>query len=483
MKNVERKSTGLKGLDEILRGGLIPNRFYLVRGGPGTGKTTFGLHFLLDGIARGEKALFITFTEPAEKIKQNAARYGFDLDKIDFLDLNPDSNFFEENQDYDLLSSDQMEQKPLLDKIAASIEEIKPDRIFFDGITQLKYVASDQFKFRKQLLSLMQFTMKYNSTILLTSEASSSNPDDDLQFLVDGVINLDLVNNYSLHTINVSKMRGTSISKGIHSFKFTPGGLEVYPNLKLETRQMSFSLEQISSGVAEIDKMLSGGLEKGTSTIISGPTGVGKTTLGLQFLSTSALQGAIPILYTFEEGRRSLLERAEKIQIPIKSLVEQEKIIVKEINPLKYNTKEFFQQVRQDVEENAVDILMLDSISAFFLLFEKNDFSEQSRQVYNLLEYLKGLHITVFLTNEVANITGNFQVTDHKISYLSDNIIFLRHLEIKGKLKKSIGVLKKRMSDFENDLREFEITGEGIKVGQPLDKLRGLLTGSPEFIE
>ena len=481
MTNNVRKSMGVFGIDEILNGGLIPNRFYLIRGGPGTGKTTLGLHFLLEGIKNNEDILFVTFIEPAEKIKQNAENFGFNLNKVNFLDLNPGADFFQEGQDYDILASDQMEQKPLIEKITKAIEKIKPDRIFFDGITQLKYLATDKFKFRKQLLSLMQFTMKFNSTMVLTSEASDSNPDDDLQFLVDGVINLKLEKESSLHTISVSKMRGTSIRKGKHSFKFTDEGIEVFTNLEGEHIKKTVSQGQLSSGIPEIDKMLFGGLERGTSTIITGPTGAGKTTLGAQFITNNSQTGQ-SILYSFEEAEESLKERLSNINIPIKSMVEKEKLFVKEINPINYTLNEFLQLVRRDVEENDISLLMLDSITGFYMLLEDDNFSNKNKQLYNLLEYLRSYNISVILINEVKDITGDFRVTDNKSSYLSDNIIFLRHLELNGELQKAIGILKKRMSNFENRLRQFEITGSGIKVGEPLEGLRGILSGNPELI-
>ena len=186
--------TGIEGLDEMLGGGLISERFYLVRGGPGTGKTTLGLHFLLEGLKNNDKLLFVSMTEDIEKIKENARNFGFPVNKINFLDLSPGSDFISENKDYNLFSSSQMEQKPIIDKLTNKIKEVEPERIFFDGFTQLKYLSSDNFKFRKQILSLVQFVKKYNSTILLTSEVGEKNTDDDLQFIVDGIINMKYKN-------------------------------------------------------------------------------------------------------------------------------------------------------------------------------------------------------------------------------------------------------------------------------------------------
>ena len=482
MGNNKLISIGIKGLDEILKGGLIPERFYLIRGGPGTGKTTIGTHFLIAGKKNKETTLFITLTEPQEKIKYNANNFNFNLDDINFLDLNPNSSFIENNEDYDIIPPSQKEQKPLIEKIINKIKEIRPDRIFFDGITQLKYLASDNFNFRKQILSFMQFIMNYNTTILFTSEASKEQPDDDLQFLVDGVINLK--NNNTNHTISVTKMRGSDIQRGEHPLKFTNQGIKIYPKLEVNNFKRDYSLEQISSGVPEIDELLHGGIEEGTSTIITGPSGVGKTTLGVQFMKESSGQGLSSVIYTFEEGIKTLVERSQKINIPLKNMQENGNLLIKKIDPIKYSPEEFSYEVRQDIKNRNISIVMLDSITGYFLFKkENNNDQEMINRLHSLSEHLKNQNITVFLINEMKNITGNFQITDHGTSYLSDNIIFLRHLELEGKLQKAIGVLKKRMSDFENTMREFKITKYGIKVGKPLTNLRGILSGNPEMIK
>ncbi|MFW6269365.1 MAG: ATPase domain-containing protein, partial [Bacillota bacterium] len=356
------------------------------------------------------------------------------------------------------------------------------ERIFFDGITQLKYLTSDKYKFRKLILSFMNYVMDYNTTILLTSEVGTINSDDDLQFMVDGIIHLEYKNQN--HTIEIKKYRGSSFKKGSHTLKFKSQGITVYPLLSSINFNEEYDRGQVSSGIPEINKLLHGGIEKGTTTTITGPSGAGKTTLGTQFIKEGAGKGIKSIIYTFEESNKTLLKRSKAIEIPLDEMIQSNNLIIKKVNPLEYTPDEFSNEVREDVEKNKASIVMLDSITGYFLSFNSHHKEQKMlRGLHALCEYLKKNGVTVFMINEMKNITGDFKVTDYNTSYLADNIIFLRYLEIHGKLKKAIGVLKKRMSGFENTMREYRITRSGIKVGEPLKNLRGILNGNPEIIE
>lgn len=484
VKENQLLSTGIVGLDHILKGGLIPQRFYLVRGGPGVGKTTLGLHFLFEALQNGEKPLLITMTEPANKIKENGKKFGFAIDKINFIDLSPKSDFIKDNKDYDVFYAFQVEQEPLIEDLTTIIEDTKPDRIFIDGITQLKYLASDNFNFRKQILSLMHFLMDYETTVMLTSEVGNSSFDDDLQFLVDGIINLQYGNRN--HSLEITKYRGSGFKKGAHSLKFKNNGIEVYPLLiPQDSHQIkNQSNEQISSGIPEIDELLHGGIEKATTTTITGPSGVGKTTLGTQFIKESGSKNFKSIIYTFEESNRTLLERGKSINISLDELRKNNNLIIKKVSASEYSLHEFINLVINDINNHDVSIVMLDSISGYFLSFKVfHDEHIMLMSLHDLCNYLTNEGITVLMINEMENITGDFYATEHNTSFLTDNIIFLRYIEIHGKLKKSIGVLKKRMSSFENTMREFKITREGLKVGEPLKNLRGILSGNPEILK
>ncbi|MBW4683418.1 MAG: AAA family ATPase [Microcoleus vaginatus WJT46-NPBG5] len=473
----DRLSTGIPGLDEVLYGGLVPNRAYLVRGGPGAGKTTLGLHFLAAGVENGEKTLYITLGEPAEQIRRNAEKLGVDTKSMAFLDLSPTSDFFTEVQTYDLFSPAEVEREPTTQKIIDEVGSLKPERVFLDAMTQFRFLSSDAFQFRKQVLSFMRFLLEQNATILSTSEGSENVPDDDLQFMSDGVIHL----NYASEgrTVHVTKFRGSDFRGGRHSMRLTGAGMAVFPRLQPGAYSRDYVPEPLSSGVPELDELLHGGLERGTITIVTGPTGVGKTTLGLQFMKEAAGRGERSAVYTFEEAEETLVQRCESVNIPVSAMTKRGTLSIVPIEPMHYTPDEFARQVRREVEQKKTRIVMIDSISGYRISLRGDDLVSH---LHALCQYLKNMGVTVILVNEMAFVTGEFRVTEIGMSYIADNIVFLRYLEMEGEMRKAIGVLKKRLSSFEKALREIEVTRYGIKVGRPLLELRGLLSGNPQWV-
>lgn len=472
-----RLSTGITGLDEILHGGLLPGRTYLVRGGPGTGKTTLGLHFLAAGAQQGEKVLFITLEEDEARLRTDAAQLGLDLTNVNFLDLSPESGYFAEVQSYDIFTPAEVEREPLTSRITDAIEQIAPVRVFLDPLTQLRYLASDVFQFRKQVLSFLRFLTERNATVLFTSESSSVTPDDDLQFMADGIIHLA----FDQHgrNLTVAKFRGSDFVGRSHAMRLNGRGMSVYPILVPQHHHVVFDTDMIGSGLPELDKLLNGGLERGTVTFFSGPTGVGKTSLGIQFMKEAAARGERSVLFTLEEEIDIILGRSEAIQVGARAMLEKGTLVLEKIEPLQFTPDEFAQRVRHEVEEQHARIVMIDSVSGYRLSMRGHDLVSQ---LHALTKYLQNMGVAVLLAVETAQLTGDFRVTDYEISYLADNIIFLRYLEIDGELRKAIGVLKKRLSNFEKTLREFEITDKGIQIGQPLTDLRGILTGTPTWV-
>lgn len=472
----QKVSTGITGLDEILCGGLVPGRAYLIRGGPGSGKTTLGLHFLDRGVSEQETSLYVTFGESAEQIKNNGAAVGLNTEALKFLDLSPSSNFFTEIQTYDLFSPAEVEREPTTEKLIESIKTFKPQRVFLDAMTQFRYLATDEFQFRQQVLSFLRFLLESDATVLFTSEVSDSVPDDDLQFMSDGVIHLD--NILEDRTIRISKFRGSNYISGLHSLRLTDRGMEIFPRLQPESHRREFTPSVTASGVPELDELLHGGLERGTVTIITGPTGVGKTTLGVQFMKEAAARGERSVIYIFEETTENLLIRSEAVNIPIHAMVERGTISLVPVEPLIFNANEFANLVRHEVETKQARIVMIDSVSGYKVAMRGENLVHN---LHSICKYLQNMGVTIILINEIEEITGNFRATDVGISYIADNIVFLRYLEIDGQMRKAIGVLKKRLSDFEKTLREIEITRYGIKVGKPLTRLRKILSGTPEW--
>lgn len=473
-----RLSTGISGLDEILYDGLIPGRAYLVRGGPGTGKTTLGLHFLTTGVANGEKVLFIGLGEPEDQLRKNAAASGFDLQGIAFLDLSPSPEFFTKAQAYDIFSPAEVEREPTTQKIVEHIEKLKPARVFIDAMTQFRYLSTDNFQFRKQVLSFLGFLVSQRATVLFTSQSSVALLDDDLQFLSDGIIHLELAPRG--RTIHVTKFRGSPYRDGFHAMRLSEKGMEVFPRLAPQADRREFVAEAIPFGVPELDELLQGGLERSTVTMISGPSGAGKTTLGLQFMKEAAGRGERSVVYVFEEDIETLVHRSEAVSIPIHAMMKRGTLSVVKVDSLEFSPNEFAHLVRREVEEQNTRTIMVDSIASYRLSMQGEDLVNH---LHTLCAYLKSMGITVLLINEVEAVTGEFRATEMGISFLADNIVFLRYLEMAGEIRKAIGVLKKRVSNFEKTLRELQITRYGIKVGKPLTQLRGILSGTPERVE
>lgn len=476
----KRKSTGIKNLDKILDGGLIKNRSYLVRGPPGAGKTLLGLHYLTQGNKNQEKSLFINFGEPEEHIKKDAKSFGFNIEPIKFLDLSPSENFFKQNQEYTVFQSEEVETPKITEKITDKVEKINPDRVFIDPMTQLRYLTSDQFQFHKQVLSFMKFLKNQDTTIIYTSQKTQKNTDEDLQFMSDGIIHIEYD---TPRTIEITKFRGSNFQSGKHTLKITKKGMSVYPRIIPRKHQKEFTGEQVSSGIPEIDEILHGGLERGTNTIFSGPTGTGKTTLGIQFMKEAAGRGERSVIYSFEESTDTILHRSESLNIPVKDMIEHGNLQIEEIDPQQYSVNEFTNMVRNEVEEENSKIVMVDGIQGYKKSLLGISGEEGLQEIVSFSRYLKNMGVTSIFINPVHEITGDFKVTGKGISYLADNILFLRHVEYKGELRKIIGVLKKRASNYERKLREIELTSNGIKVGKPLSDLRGILTGTPTWTE
>lgn len=470
-------STGITGLDEILLGGFSPSYCYMLRGGPGTGKTTFGLHFLLEGARAGENVLFISFEEQEDNIRTTANKLGFDASSLPFLDLSPNSDFFAEAQSYDIFTSSEVEREPITQSIVDTILRIKPARVFLDSLTQLRYLSSDRFQFHRQVLSFIRFLSENGITVLVSSETSPDVPDYDLQFLTHAVIHLE--NNIDIRTISVIKYRNSDFLHGHHSYRLTDKGAIVYPRLNPTKLSRDYKWGVLSSGINSLDKLLGGGIEEGTISMISGPAGVGKTTLGIQIANSCVSQGHKAAVFSFEEEVQMIVDRCQAIGIDIKENIDQGMLCIEKIEPMFYSADHFALLVRDIVQKQNIKVALFDSTSGYSIAMKNQKLADH---LHLLCKYLTNIGVTVLLITELSNITGDFLITENGISYLSDNVIFIRYLEIKGELKKAIGVLKKRLSDFEKTLREFEISKNGIQIGHPLINLRGILHGNPDWI-
>ncbi|MCX8013385.1 MAG: hypothetical protein N3A02_03735, partial [Rectinema sp.] len=449
---------------------------YIVRGGPGTGKTTIGLHFLSEGIRRGEIVLYVTLEESEEKVRTHALTLGIDIEKMHFLDMSPQSDLFRKNESYDIFSPAEVEREPTNRIIAEIIEKLKPSRIFLDPVTQFRYLSPDLFQYRSQILSFMNFLRQQRATVLFSSEFSPEAPDDDLLFIADGVINL--INEEHGRYIQVQKLRDSGFKEGRHSLKLTEKGAVVYEHLRPMLHRVEVAHKRYSSGIPELDELLHGGIEAGTITLVTGPSGAGKTTLGMQFVKESAARGERSVVFSFDEEKDLIIHRCSSLGIPVIPMQEKGLLDVIKIEPLQYSSDEFADLVRKEVEINNAKLVMIDSTAGYRLSVKGENVAAS---LHAIAKYLQYRGVFTILVNEMDSVIGDFSITEDHISYLADNIVFLRYFEASGQIHRAIGVLKKRLGSFEHTLRELEITKEGIKLGKPLDKFRGILSGTPSL--
>jgi len=468
-------STGIAGADEALCGGLLPGTATLVRGPPGTGKTIFGLHFLTAGANADETTLYVNLGEPATYLRETAAAFDLDVDGVEFLELSPTAAGFQES--YDLFSSSEVEAPAVVEQLREETEGVSPDRVVIDPITEFRYLAPDERQFRTQVLGLLDLLKDEAATTLLTSQAAGSMPDDDLQFLVDAVVNLD--GDHEHNRLRVSKLRGSDSLRGPHTFDIDEEGMHVWTRLDPNRYDRPATPERLSSGVEQLDALLNGGITRGTVTFLSGPTGVGKTTTGLQFLEAAAGRGQQSVLYSFEEGRETMLARADAIGIGAREMIDAGTLDLREFGPGELTVDEFTHDLRQEVD-SGVELVMIDGASGFERLLRGLG-EDPSQHLVEIARYLRNVGVTTLVTNEVHQITGEFRATERHTSHIADSIVVLRHVEYRGELRKVIGVLKMRTNDYENRLRELEITEQGVVVGEQLSGLRGILTGTPEW--
>lgn len=481
MTKPKRLSSGIEGLDKILNGGYLKKRSYLLKGGPGTGKTTLGLHFLEEGINNNEKCMFINFEAAKDELIKDAEGFNFKIDQVHILDLTPTGDYVKE-EEYDIFNPEEVEKVPIIDEIIENVNKIKPDRLVFDGLSNLYYLYENKYKLRKNIISLIQYLAGHETTSLFITE-DTGGMDNILQFIASGVINLEY--DGFERKLNVIKFRGSGHLKDYHSLTINEDGINILPNIFYKKETQDIKNEIMSSGVKEIDKLLNGGLESSTNTIIMGPTGVGKTTFSISFIRNAVKNNKKALVYLFEESEKLLRQRCEDINMSLDINSKKGNLKITTVNSLEYNPIEFSNLVWSDVDKDDIDIVLLDSITGYYLSFVNEYYSKFTllKHLHNLSNYLTNQGITVLMTNEMESITGEFKTSDMGISYLADNIVFLRYLEMNGQLNKAIGVLKKRLSNFEKTIREFEITGEGIVVGKPLTNVRGILKNDLEFLD
>lgn len=476
-------STGNEGLDLILKGGLPRNRLYLVEGTPGAGKTTMGLQFLLNGVAAGESVLYITLSETSEELESVARSHGWDLAGIELFELSATEEIFGSGGEQSILHPWEAELGDTIKLIQGRVEALKPRRLVFDSLSEMRLLAQDPLRYRRQVLALKQYFAGRDITVLLVDDLTAANGERDnhLHSICHGVITLERLTldfGAARRRLQIQKLRGIDFIAGFHDFVISKGGLEVFPRMVAARHHVDFKLESVASGILELDNLLVGGPLRGTSTLITGPAGSGKTTVALAYLAAACERGENCAIFEFDERIGTLLNRAESMGIPLKRYLANGQLIVEQIDPAEISPGEFAWRVRNQVETRGSRMIVVDSLNGYLAAMPQEQ--QLILQIHEMLSYLSQLGVVTFLINPQHGLVGSMS-TNLNISYVADTVILIRFFEAQGRLRKAISILKHRGGAHEDSIRELRIDQRGLRVGEPLVDFSGVLTGTPEY--
>ncbi len=487
---VDKITCGVPGLDFILNGGLTRHRLYLVEGFPGTGKTTIALQFLLEGVRHGEKVLYITLSESKEEMAQVAHSHGWTLDKIDLFELTDVEESFQDQEQYTIFPASEVELSETARKIFTQIEAVQPTRIVFDSLSEMRLLAGDALRYRRQILALKHFLAKQNATVLLLDDRTADTNDLQLQSICHGVLQLEEIptgHSGVRCRMRVIKLRGSTFEKGYHDYEIAHGGVTIFPRLMaVEMSSNALQSEQVlpltylSSGIPQFDALLNGGLNLGSSALILGPAGAGKSTIATQFLWHAAQMGKKGVCYLFEENRHVYLQRAEGIGQTITPLIQKKMIQIEQVDPTRLSPGAFSTLVKKRVEEDGVQVVVLDSLNGFLNVMPTE--KHLLIHIHELLMYLNQHQVLTLLILAQHGMMGSSMMQPVDVSYMADTVLVLRYFEAAGRVLKAISVVKKRMGSHENTIREYRISSQGIEIGPPLSEFQGVLSGVPQFI-
>ena len=478
-----RISTGVSGLDDILSGGLPVGQMYLLEGTPGTGKTTVAMQFIMQGIRTGEQALYITLSESKLELEASARSHGWDVNQLSIAEFVPAEASMSPDQQYTVFHPSEVELASTIQKLTDIVEERKPKRLVIDSLSELRLLAADTMRYRRQLLALKQFFVGRDTTVLLLDDRSAEGSDMQLQSIAHGVLRLNKVQRtygVTRRQVEVIKLRGSAYREGFHDYTIETGGVCIYPRLVANEHSTTFTNERVKSGLPQLDEMFGGGINRGSSTLIIGPTGAGKSTLAMQFASAAAARGDRAIVYAFDEVLRTAQDRAESLGMPVGKEIEKGTLAMSQVDPAELSPGEFVWQICQDVEKNDTRVVVIDSLNGFLNAMPGE--RDLMLQLHELIAFLNQRGVVTFMILTQHGLVGTMHA-DIDVSYLSDTTILLRYFESDGEIRQVISVLKQRVGRHERSLREFCIEDKGIEVGEPLRNFRGILTGVPDAVE
>jgi circadian clock protein KaiC len=472
-------ATGITGLDAILHGGLPRDRLYLVDGDPGTGKTTLALQFLMAGRDNGERGLYVTLSETAVELRAVAASHGWTLDGLDLHELTPAESLARSENHYTVFHPSEVELGETMKAIIDTVEKIKPSRVVFDSLSEMRLLARDPLRYRRQILALKQVFAQRGGTVLLLDDGTAADEHSQLHSLANGVLCLEqMAPEYgpARRRIRILKLRGVPFRGGYHDLSIETGGLQVFPRAVAATGPLE-SRGLVSSGVSELDALFGGGLDRGTTTLLLGPAGVGKSAITTQYAVAAAKRGETSAIFLFDEAVDTYRLRAKGLGCDIDPHVDQGLITLRTIDPASLSPGEFAHVVRKAVDDGA-KLVVLDSLNGYLNAMPQEHFL--LLQIHELFMFLRHRGVLTLIALAQQGLIGPMQ-TSVDMSYLADSVVLLRYFESSGEIRQAISVMKKRTGRHERTIRELRLDHKGVRVGDPLSEFHGVLTGVPQY--
>jgi circadian clock protein KaiC len=478
--------TSIEGLDNVLMGGFLKNGFYLVQGDPGSGKTTIAMQYIQSRVKAGDRCLYVTLTESRRDLENTAASHGWSLEGIELCDLTQPGASLETNTQVSVFHPADTELTDITKVVLAAVERVKPQHVVFDGLSELRLLSGDPLRYRRQLLSLKEFFASKEVTVLLLDDRAASFADMQPESLVGGNIVLERsmpAYGRARRRMFVSKVRGSDFREGYHDYEIVKGGVLVHPRLVAGEHHASFDPELCGSGIANLDAMLHGGLASGSTTLLLGPAGAGKSTISIQFVVSMLQRGKKAAVYIFDEVRHILMERAHKLCINkpggLQAFVDDGSLHIQQVDPAEMSPGAFAHEVRRAVDAGA-NVIVMDSLNGYLNAMPEERFL--TTHLHEMFAYLnqKGV-LTIIVVAQHGMMAGPAVGGDIDVSYLADTVILFRYYEAFGAVSQAISVFKKRTGPHERSIRQLTIAENGVEVGEPLRQFRGIMTGVPQY--